>query len=103
MDVNEKIKALGNGLKDRLEPSLVDYDLEYIDHSENVLAFETLCDHIADYDVVITKDEYKQVLLIAEDLGLEIDNRYQYINPEKKCKHQPQPSETGIFYVRFRT
>nr|WP_269841971.1 MafI family immunity protein [Enterobacter asburiae] len=50
---------------------------------ENVLAFETLCDHIADHDVVISKDEYTQVLKIATDLGLEIDSRYTYINPEK--------------------
>ncbi|WP_277915031.1 MafI family immunity protein [Erwinia billingiae] len=51
--------------------------------SENVLAFETLCDHIADHDVVISHDEYMQVLKIVDDLGLEIDSRYNYINPEK--------------------
>ena len=84
MDINDKIRSLGEGLKDRLDPSLVDFDLEYIGFSENVLAFETLCDHIADHDVVISKDEYIQVLKIANDLGLEIDSRYTYINPEKE-------------------
>ncbi|TNH41443.1 MULTISPECIES: MafI family immunity protein [Photorhabdus] len=84
MNVNKKIRLLGEGLKDRLEPSLVDYDLEYINHSENVLAFETLCDHIADYDVEITKDEYNQIIKIVNDLSLEIDERYLYINPDKK-------------------
>ncbi|WP_374258627.1 MafI family immunity protein [Yokenella regensburgei] len=83
MDINDKIRSLGEGLKDRLDPSLVDFALDYIWFSENVLAFETLCDHIADYDVVISKDEYTKVLKIANDLGLEIDSRYTYINPEK--------------------
>ncbi|MCW4784079.1 hypothetical protein [Enterobacter chuandaensis] len=32
---------------------------------------------------MIGKDEYTQVLKIANDLGLEIDSRYTYLNPEK--------------------
>ena len=83
MNVNDKIRLFGEGLKDRLDPSLVDFALEYIGFSENVLAFETLCDHIADHDVVISHDEYMQVLKIVNDLGLEIDGRYNYINPDK--------------------
>ncbi|MEN4888927.1 MafI family immunity protein [Erwinia billingiae] len=83
MDINDKIRSFGEGLKDRLDPSLVDFALEYIGFSENVLAFETLCDHIADHDVAISHDEYMQVLKIVDDLGLEIDSRYNYINPEK--------------------
>lgn len=83
MNINEQIKAFGEGLKDRIDPSIIDYDLEYIDYSENILAFETLCDHIADYDVLITKDEYNLVIDIATKLCLEINSRYLYINPEK--------------------
>ena len=83
MGINDKIKSLGEGLKDRLDPSLIDFALEYIGFSENILAFEMICDHIADHDVVITKDEYYQIIKIANDFGLEIDNRYTYINPEK--------------------
>lgn len=84
MSINNKIRALGEGLKDRIDTSIIDFDLEYIKHSENVLAFETLCDHIADYDVVITKDEYNQIINIANELNLKIDNRYLYINPDNK-------------------
>lgn len=75
---------LGEGLRNRIDSSIVDFDLEYIKHSESILAFETLCDHISDYDVIITKDEYDQVINIANALNLEIDNRYLYINPENK-------------------
>lgn len=83
MNVNAKIRFLGEKLKGRLEPSIVDFDLEYMEHSENILAFETLCDHIADYDVKITKDEYDQIINIVNVLHLELDERYLYINPEK--------------------
>lgn len=84
MDIDDKIRSLGEGLKDRLDPSLIDFALDYIEFSESILAFETLCDHIADHDVVISNNEYTQVLKIANDLGLEINNRYTYINPEKE-------------------
>ncbi|EOC1310913.1 MafI family immunity protein [Cronobacter dublinensis] len=84
MSINNRIKMLGEGLKDRIDASIIAFDLEYIDHSESILAFETLCDHIADYDVVITKDEYNQVINIANELNLDINNRYLYINPENK-------------------
>ncbi|ALB64862.1 hypothetical protein AFK62_20160 (plasmid) [Cronobacter condimenti 1330] len=84
MSINNRIKMLGEGLRNRIDSSIVDFDLEYIKHSESILAFETLCDHISDYDVIITKDEYDQVINIANALNLEIDNRYLYINPENK-------------------
>ena len=79
MNINEEIIKLGEGLKDRLDPSIIDY----INYSESLLAFETLCDHIADYDVKVSDDEYEKVILIANKLGLEIDSRYTYINPKK--------------------
>ena len=83
MDINDELRYFGEGLKGRLEPSLVDFALDYLAFSEIVLAFETLCDHIADNDVAISKEEYLQVLKISNDLGLKIDSRYTYINPEK--------------------
>jgi len=82
MSIDGKIKCFGEGVKDRLDPEIVDYDLDYIRHAESTLAFETLCDHIANYDVLITKDEYEQIVYIAKELGLELDSRYLYINPE---------------------
>lgn len=83
MDVKNKISRFGEGLKDRLDSSIIDYCLEYIDNAEIVLAFETLCDHIADYDAKITQDEYDQIVCIVNELKLNLDERYQYINPER--------------------
>ena len=83
MNINEEIIKLGEGLKDRLDPSIIDFALDYINYSESLLAFETLCDHIADNDVKVSDDEYEKVILFANKLGLEIDSRYTYINPKK--------------------
>jgi len=83
MNVNEKIIQLGEGLKERIDPSLVSFALEYIGFGENILAFETLCDQIADHDILLSKDEYLRVLEIVSVLNLEMNSRYTYINPEK--------------------
>ncbi len=83
MLVNNCIKEFGNFLKDRIDPELIDYALDYINHSENVLAFETLCDHISDFDVKISVDEYNKVLHIVYLHGLDLDDRFLYINPNK--------------------
>lgn len=83
MNVNEKIIQLGEGLKERIGPSLVSFALEYIGFGENILAFETLCDQIADHDILLSKDEYLRVLEIVSVLNLEMNSRYTYINPEK--------------------
>ncbi|ORM71486.1 hypothetical protein HA48_15600 [Pantoea wallisii] len=83
MDVNDEIIQLGEGLKGRLEPSLIDFALGYITHVEAILAFETLCDYIADYNVKLRKDEYEKIINTATKFGLSIDIRYTYINPER--------------------
>jgi len=83
MDVNDELIQLGEGLKGRLEPSLIDFALGYITHAEAILAFETLCDYIADYNVKLRKDEYEKIINTATNFGLNIDIRYTYINPER--------------------
>lgn len=84
MNIVDRIRELGRQLKGRLDPDLVDYALEYIDHSEILLAFEMLCDQISDYDVLITSAEYSQIESLVRDLEVKVTSRYLYINPEKK-------------------
>lgn len=80
--INNRIKQLGEQLTDRLDPALVSYALEYIDHSESVLALETLCDFIADGDILITKLEYRHIIDLVRDMNIDMTNRYIYINPD---------------------
>ena len=84
MEINNRIRLIGEGLKDRIDHSTIDFALDYIGYAESVLAFETLCDHIADYDVTIKTNEYTEIIQIANELKLKIDNRYLYINPNKE-------------------
>ena len=37
MNINEEIIKLGEGLKDRLDPSIIDFALDYINYSESLL------------------------------------------------------------------
>lgn len=59
------LTELGNALKGRLPSSMVEFALDYIQHNEFELAFETLCDHIGEFNVKITNDEYQIILYIA--------------------------------------
>ncbi|PRA83813.1 hypothetical protein CQ054_17975 [Ochrobactrum sp. MYb29] len=81
MEIENKIKELGQRLRGNLPDDVLNDALSYIDHSEIVLAFETLCDHIADYEVNISNEDYDLILSIAKFLNLEIDSRYTYIRP----------------------
>ncbi len=84
MKINDRIRFLGEQLTDRLDPALVSYALEYIDHSESVLALETLCDFIADGDILITKLEYCHIIDLVKDMNIDMTNRYLYLNPDKR-------------------
>lgn len=49
--LDERIKNLGKSLEDRIDANLIDATLEYITFSERLLAFETLCDYIEDFNI----------------------------------------------------
>ncbi|MFF7395107.1 MafI family immunity protein [Achromobacter sp. NPDC008082] len=83
MDLNDRIKLLGEKLKNRIDADLVDYALGFIDKNENVLALETLCDQIGDMEISITPEEYSQIVGLVADLRLKMTNRYLYINPNR--------------------
>lgn len=82
MKIDDKIRNLGRKFQNRLNKEIIDSALEYIDFNEPVLAFETLCDHIGDFHILITKEEYQEIFCIAQSLDLEIDERYFTINPK---------------------
>ncbi|MDW8848447.1 MafI family immunity protein [Erwinia sp. MMLR14_017] len=70
---SEKINQLGKALEDRLNPALVEGALDYIQHNEEPLAFEILCDHISEYDISITSEEYELITSLVEDMRLDIN------------------------------
>lgn len=70
---SEKINQLGKSLEGRLEPALIEGALDYINHNEEPLAFEILCDHISEYDISITLGEYELITSLVECMKLDIN------------------------------
>lgn len=76
----EKLRNLGVLFTDRLDNALIEDALAYIDFDEVGLAFETLCDHLADFNVPISQQEYEQLIEMSETLGYDsTDGRYTHL------------------------
>ncbi|HGN6339202.1 TPA: MafI family immunity protein, partial [Neisseria gonorrhoeae] len=45
--------------------------LEYITFSERLLAFETLCDYIEDFNIQLTEKESQEISFINKEFGIE--------------------------------
>ncbi|HEM8613430.1 TPA: MafI family immunity protein [Citrobacter amalonaticus] len=67
-----KISQLGKLLEDRLDPDLIDGALDYIQYDEEPHAFEILCDHISEYDITITENEYELITQLIEEMKFDI-------------------------------
>lgn len=70
VNLDNTIINFGNRFYDRLNPELLKYAIEYIDFNERGLAFETICDHLSEYNVPITLEEYGIAITIADILGI---------------------------------
>ncbi|MGS0573946.1 MafI family immunity protein [Xanthomonas oryzae pv. oryzicola] len=69
--INQKIHDLGRKFSGRLENSLIDGALNYIDHGESALAFEILCDHLLEHDVDLDPNEYEEIMELVSHLGFD--------------------------------
>lgn len=73
-ELDEKIKYFGSLFKNRLDNELLQDAMNYVDHGERRLAFETVCDHISEYEVPINKGEYDLAILICNELKMDADD-----------------------------
>lgn len=69
----DRIIKFGEKFEGRLNSDLLQGALDYVAHSEESLAFEILCDHICEYDISITDEEYREAVLLILDMGLDLD------------------------------
>ncbi|KPY38166.1 hypothetical protein ALO52_200186 [Pseudomonas syringae pv. primulae] len=69
----DRIIRFGKKFEGRLNSDLLQGALDYVAYSEESLAFEILCDHICEYDISITDDEYREAVLLILDMGLDLD------------------------------
>jgi hypothetical protein len=70
--IEQKLRDLGTALEGRLEKSLIYDAIEYIDHGELPLAIETLCDHLYEYEIRITRTEFAALLDMAHKVEAEL-------------------------------
>ncbi|QJP99110.1 MafI family immunity protein [Herbaspirillum rubrisubalbicans] len=55
----EKIKDFADRISGKLEDDLLQGALNYVDHNEETLAVEILCDHLIEYDVQLSQEDLK--------------------------------------------
>ncbi len=81
IDVDNRIYALGDRFKGRLDQDQLDFSIGYVSHGENTLALETLCDYLCEYNVPISSSEYEEILYINSVFSLKLDERViAYLN-----------------------
>lgn len=68
----DRIIKFGERFHGRLEPTLLQGALDYVGYNEEGLAFEVLCDHICEYDVSLTAEEYCEAIQLALDMGFDL-------------------------------
>lgn len=69
----DRIIKFGREFEGRLHPDLLQGALDYISYSEEGLAFEILCDHICEYDIPITEEEYDEAVRLVLHIGLDLN------------------------------
>ena len=68
----ERILEFGSRFQGRLNDDLLAGALDYVRYSEEALAFELLCDHIWEHDVLISEKEYGEAIRLALGMGLDL-------------------------------
>ncbi|WP_392551397.1 MafI family immunity protein [Orbus wheelerorum] len=75
-----QIMHIGNYFRGRLDDTYLNGALDYVNHNEEPLAIETLCEHLSEYEITITKNEYNDIILLIHKMGLsELDPPYSYL------------------------
>lgn len=69
----DRIIKFGRKFEGRLDSDLLQGALDYVAYNEESLAFEVLCDHICEYDISITDEEYNEAVQLILDIGLDLD------------------------------
>lgn len=77
----DRIFKFGGRFQGRLESMQLQGALDYIGHNEEILAFEVLCDHICEYGIPITDEEYRDAIQLEFDMGFDLEE-----NPFKHLK-----------------
>jgi len=76
--IPDRVVAFTKKFKGRLEAWRLEDILNCVGHGETALAFEMLCDFIAEFDIPISMEEYDEIMRLAVDIELDSDSlRYK--------------------------
>jgi hypothetical protein len=80
MTLEEELRQLANVFVGKLDEFQIDAVKEYVDHGENPLALEMLCDFLVDHDVVLSTFEYQEITRLGVLLKLDLNaGRFTYL------------------------
>jgi len=71
---SDRITNFGHKLDGMLDQELLKGALDYINFNEEPLALEILCDHICEYDVTLNQADYDEVIALAKEMGLDVND-----------------------------
>lgn len=74
IDLDKKIVFFGDLFKGRLDNEMLQDAIGYVGHGERGLAFETICDHLSEYEVPISQSEYDLAINICNDLKMDVND-----------------------------
>ncbi|WP_161556463.1 MULTISPECIES: MafI family immunity protein [Xanthomonas] len=81
-----KVISFAQKFPGRLNESLVEGVIDYVNCGETKLAFEILCDHLSEYEINISSSEYDEAVELALQLGFEMKNPpFKYLEQLKNA------------------
>jgi len=69
-----RIIEFGKKFKGRLDDLWLDSALDYVNYNEEMLAFEMLCDYLANYNICLCMEEYLEMIKLAADMEFDLDD-----------------------------
>ena len=66
-----RIRELGSGFVGRLDDSVLESAIEYVDFNEWGLALEMLCDQLYEFEVHIQESELREIETLADEMHLD--------------------------------
>ncbi|HII4322192.1 TPA: MafI family immunity protein [Enterobacter cloacae] len=73
-ELDEEIKRFGRLFMNRLNNEMLQDAIKYVDYGERGLAFETICDHLSEYDVPIIFGEYTFAIELCKKLQMDVND-----------------------------
>ncbi|MGB8664174.1 MAG: MafI family immunity protein [Serratia inhibens] len=73
-ELDKKITYFGGLFKERLDDEMLQDAIGYVGHGERGLAFETICDHLSEYEVPISQTEYDLAVTICNELKMDVND-----------------------------